>query len=300
MEQKLALSTFYFPQINLQQFVSGLEAVQAGETLISVWQAWQVGDTPELSHLQYCIEKLWERCQQRNYQIIHPQSEEYPAQYLAIESPPLCLMYIGSPVWLHHRCLAVVGSRDPHTLSVQWMEEHLTEFFRKHRVASVSGGARGVDMKCHRVSLLSRVPTVVHAPSGLDVLYPRELHKLEEDVLAGGGALVSRFLPDQLVRAHHFYLRNELIAQMADHLLIVEAKLKSGTGLTAQWALKNNVPIGVVPGHPQLPQFAGSLKLITEGAEIIRDAKDLQTHWARLSDQIVAPPNITLASHSAK
>jgi DNA processing protein len=196
---------------------------------------------------------------------------------------PFLLRLKGAPVWSGLSGLAIVGSREPSDLSRLWMDRHLGEFFRSQACFSVSGGARGVDQKAHLLSLLANRPTVVLVPSGLQCIYPQSLKELERDILAQGGAFLSEYEDDRRMQKHYFAQRNRLISGLACATLIIEARLKSGTLLTAQEAVEQHKPVWVLPGHPLDPMMQGSLELLIAGATPVQDARDLSMLFAQES-----------------
>lgn len=206
-------------------------------------------------------------------------SEDYPTDCYRMDDPPFTLSYWGSPAWKTQRSslatLSVVGSREPQRESLEWLEQDFAPFVEKERVCIVSGGARGVDQKSHSVALRKKVSTVVVLPSGLGEFYPATLKEWITPVLSGGGAFVSEYDFQQRMHKHLFHHRNRLIAALGRATLIVEARRRSGTLITAQQAAQLGRAVWVVPGHPRDPHFQGSLDLLSEGAQVIRDAQDL-------------------------
>lgn len=209
-----------------------------------------------------------------------PLEPDYPTHFYALTDPPPFLSYYGSPIWTTHPGLAVVGSRNPSEFSMDWMQIELGESLQKFkgRVYTVSGGARGIDQICHRLCLRLNVPTVVVSPSGLEQLYPPSLGDLKDFIVQSGGALLSEHLPSQKVFKSHFLPRNRLIAALGFSSLIVDARKRSGTYLTARHTLELGHPVFVVPCHPMDPNGQGSLELLFEGATMVRNAKDLNTY----------------------
>lgn len=201
--------------------------------------------------------------------------EHYPSQCYLMADPPLVLSYWGSPAWLMERSLSVVGSREPSSESLRWMEKELSSFCESTQPLIVSGGARGIDQKAHGVALRKSCPTVVVLPSGLGEMYPDSLKEWIRPILDGGGCFLSEYDFSQKMQRHLFHHRNRLIAALGAATLLVEAKRRSGTLITAQQAVQLGRPVWVVPGHPQDPHFAGCLDLLSEGATLIRDAQDL-------------------------
>jgi DNA processing protein len=199
----------------------------------------------------------------------------YPSGCYLMEDPPLILAYQGAPAWSGERTIAVVGSREPSAESLQWMETQFSLFCEKQRPCVVSGGARGVDQKAHGLALRKFCPTIVVLPSGLGNMYPSSLREWIEPVLAQGGCFVSEYSYDQRMHKHLFHHRNRLIAALGRGTLLIEAKRRSGTLITAAQSVQLGKPVWVVPGHPLDPHFGGSLDLLTEGAQLIRDAEDI-------------------------
>ncbi len=199
----------------------------------------------------------------------------YPAGCYLMEDPPLSFSYMGAPAWQEGKSLAVVGSREPQRESLEWMEQEFSKFCESEKAVIVSGGARGVDQKSHSISLRKQVPTLIILPSGLGNLYPDSLKDWVHPVMDQGGCLISEYDFQQRMHKYLFHHRNRLIAALGRATLIVEARRRSGTLITAQQAAQLGRPVWVVPGHPRDPHFQGSLDLLSEGASLVRDAQDL-------------------------
>lgn len=200
----------------------------------------------------------------------------YPSSFRILLQPPLLFSYIGKPCWLQSPCLSVVGSREPHPYTVAWMKSELRDFIKNTDVVVVSGGARGVDFIAHSLCLDLGRPTLVMLPSGLKQIYPPSLNNHVKAILEAGGCLISEYDSNFAVRKHLFQHRNRLIAALNHALLIGEANIQSGTIMTAHIALEMGRPVWVVPGHPLMSSFAGSLDLVLDGGQLVRNAEDLK------------------------
>lgn len=217
----------------------------------------------------------------------------YPQKCYMMEDPPLVLSYLGQPVWLNEGSLAVVGSREPSSDSLKWIEKELSLFCESEKPLIVSGGARGIDQKAHGVALRKGCPTLVVLPSGLGEIYPDSLRSWVNPILQAGGGLISEYDYSQKMHKYLFHHRNRLIAALGNASLLVEAKRKSGTLITANQAAQLGRTVLVVPGHPFDPHFAGCLDLLCEGATIVRDAQDLSTYFkAEIFHQQKMQPHI--------
>jgi DNA processing protein len=201
---------------------------------------------------------------------------EYPKRLKFLENPPQALSVMGNIDVLNKDCLSIVGSREPAIESVDWMETYVPEFI-KVGIVVVSGGARGVDQRAHSIALRKKSPTIVVLPSGLQKLYPRDLEYWKDMVIANGGCFVSELRPSEQMKSHYFHERNRIVVGLSETLLLVEAKRRSGSSMTARLALENNRNLCIVPGSPSRPNWLGGLDYITDGAFWARDAGDVLT-----------------------
>lgn len=199
----------------------------------------------------------------------------YPSSFYWMTDPPLTLSFLGAASWINYKTLASVGSREPSIESAQWMEKEFAPFCELANPCIVSGGARGIDQKSHGIALRKGCATVVVLPSGLGVMYPEALKEWISPVLDKGGCFVSEYAFEQRMHKHLFHHRNRLIAAFGQGTLMVEARKRSGTLITAQQTVSLGRPVWVVPGHPLDPHFGGSLELLSDGAQVVRDAQDL-------------------------
>ena len=214
---------------------------------------------------------------EKGIQFTCPGREDFPHQLLQLSEVPFFLSYWGQPVWKGAHGLAVVGTREPSPDSEAWCEQELAAFLLSFPIFTVSGGARGIDQICHRVSTRLGLPTVVFLPSGIEQMYPSTLGLLTESILACGGVFVSEYLPSVSMRKQFFPRRNRLIAGLSLVCLIIEARRRSGTLITAQQALAQHKPLLILPSHPYDGGAKGGLDLLLDGATPVRDAQDLIT-----------------------
>lgn len=231
-----------------------------------------------LDELKKWLEKAeLEFLEDRNHQIgwVCPLDPEFPQGLLRIGDSCFLLRYLGNLDWQKKTALAVVGTREPHRISLQWMEENLMSVVKSKDLVLVSGGARGIDQMAHKISLRAQRPTVCFVPSGLRRLYPQSLQDLVGPILSQGGVLFSEYSSTQEMRKFHFLQRNRLIAGLGIATLLIQAGRRSGTLLTARSSLDHGKPVFVVPSHPLDVKSHGGLDLLMDGASIVRDEKDL-------------------------
>lgn len=203
---------------------------------------------------------------------------EFPVVLMNSSNPPLALSVEGNMSPFVRPCISVVGSREPHDYTKIWMQKEFYGFLKQYRVPVISGGARGVDQLAHKIALLMKVPTLVVMPSGLGKKYPN-IWENSDEWTRQGAAFVSEMRLGSTVAKQNFSSRNRLIAAWGIASLIVEARAKSGTLITAHYALIEGRSVCVVPAHPCLTQFAGSLQLLAEGASFVKNALDLGDYF---------------------
>jgi DNA processing protein len=198
---------------------------------------------------------------------------EYPALLKEIYDPPPMLYLKGSLSAQDSRAIAVVGSRYP-TLYGQGAAERIARGLSQRGITVVSGLARGIDSCAHRGALAGGGRTVGVLGCGIDVVYPPENRDLFERV-AGQGAILSEFPLGTPPDRDHFPTRNRLISGISFGVAIVEATLRSGSLITARFALEQGREVFAVPGNVDSPRSAGTNRLIKEGAKLVMKAEDI-------------------------
>lgn len=167
--------------------------------------------------------------------------------------------------------LAIVGSRQASTRG-QARTRAWAKAFTEAGVAVLSGLARGIDGAAHLGALDAEPgPTGLRGTwgilgSGLDHPYPPEHRPLLDRIVAGGGGVLTPFPPEAPPRKWHFPRRNWLLAAWTDGVLVTEARLKSGSLVTARLALDLGKELWVCPGAPEDPSAEGPNALLREGA----------------------------------
>lgn len=220
-------------------------------------------------------EKDLDWCQKNNVHVVWPGHVDYPVEFANLTMRPGVLFYMGSPLWKEYPLISIVGSRSPSTTSLTWLDQSLGELLKLCKIAVVSGGARGIDQKAHQIAIRNGRPTCIFLPSGLQHIYPQNLKEWVQHVIEGGGCIVSQFLPSMIMQKGYFRARNRLIAAISPLTLVVECKRRSGTMLTAKFALEFEKKLGVMPTTPG--EFGlGGLDLICDSAATpIRDSQDI-------------------------
>jgi DNA processing protein len=207
-------------------------------------------------------------------QVLSP--ADFPALLRQIPSAPKQLYVRGELPSFDMKWLAVVGSRACTSYGEQALK-HLINGLYGYPVVIVSGLAYGIDALAHRAALDAGLPTVAVPGSGLDwdVLYPRAHIGLAREILSAGGALVSEFKPDMRATDYTFPQRNRIMAGLCRATLVIEAKEKSGSLITAKLTTDFNRELLVVPGSIFSAESRGVHQFLKLGATPITCADDL-------------------------
>ena len=213
-------------------------------------------------------------------------SPEYPALLREIASPPLVLFGVGEAEILHKPQIAIVGSRNPSESGKQSAMQFARELCR-FEWAITSGMALGIDGFAHKGALATEGKTVAVLGSGVDVIYPKRHNKLAKELLDKGGCIVSEFLPGTAPVAEHFPRRNRIVSGLSLGTLVVEAAIKSGSLITAYYALQQNREVFAIPGNINNPLARGCHQLIKQGAKLTEQVSDIVEEFPAVSEVLV-------------
>jgi len=211
---------------------------------------------------------------------------DYPALLLQIPDPPPLLYIHGDASLLSQPQLAMVGSRNPTASGRQTA----TDFARHLSAAGLiitSGLALGIDAASHQGALDAGTPTIAVMGTGLDRVYPARNRELAREI-ARHGALVSEFPVGTPPRAENFPRRNRIISGLSLGTLIVEAALRSGSLISARYALEQGREVFAIPGSIHNPLARGCHHLIRQGAKLVETAMDVIDELGALAGACVA------------
>ncbi|MDE0886365.1 MAG: DNA-processing protein DprA [Myxococcota bacterium] len=197
----------------------------------------------------------------------------YPARLRALTDPPPLLLVRGQVGALVASGVALVGARAASGYGRR-MATELAAALAQAGLVVVSGLARGVDAAAHRGALAGGGRTLAVMGCGPDRIYPPEHAELAGQV-ADSGAVLSELPPGRPPAAAHFPLRNRLISGLVEAVVVVEARPRSGSLITARHALQQGREVLVVPGRIDSVQAQGSNALLREGARPVLEARDV-------------------------
>ena len=173
--------------------------------------------------------------------------------------------------------LGVVGSRECSSYGVAVCRRIVKEVVVAG-VGIISGFARGIDITAHEAALNSKGKTVAVLGCGLNIVYPQENARYVDGVLECG-AFVTEFACGEQPRPEFFPRRNRIISGISRGVLVVEAGEKSGSLITAQYALDQNRDVYAVPGSVITPWARGSNRLIQQGARLVGSGREILDDW---------------------
>jgi DNA processing protein len=202
----------------------------------------------------------------------------YPPALAQIEDAPPVLTVLGQPETLAQPIVAVVGARNA-SANGRRLARELAAGLGQAGLVIVSGLARGIDAAAHLGALDTGTAAVV--AGGIDIVYPEENRGLY-DALRRHGAIVAELPLGSEPQARHFPRRNRIISGMALGVLVVEAAARSGSLITARFALEQGREVFAVPGSPLDPRCRGANDLIRRGATLTETAEDVLTQLGPL------------------
>ncbi|MDO4575585.1 MAG: DNA-processing protein DprA [Planctomycetia bacterium] len=232
------------------------------------------------------VERELDFCRQQGIHLLLDTDPGYPAGLKAIDDPPGILFVRGTLLPQDAISLAVIGTRMPSRYGERQAKRLVGEFTQAG-FCVVSGLARGIDGIAHEAALDAGGRTVAVLGHGLAVdVYPPENRRLARRILESGGAILSEFLPRVSATRGSFPQRNRIIAGMTLGTVVIEAGQRSGTSLTAHFALDYGREVFAVPGPIDSPVSAGCHQLIREGAKLLESVDDVLDELGPLTEKV--------------
>lgn len=212
--------------------------------------------------------------QQNDIKIINIQDNEYPKNLKQIYDPPIVLFVKGNIEILNKKSIAIVGCRECSEYGKN-VAIYLAEELAKRDVVIVSGLAQGIDTYSHIGCLKESGQTIAVVGNGLDIVYPYYNKKLEQNILEKGGSIVSEYIIGTKPLRMNFPARNRIISGLSQGVVVVEARKKSGTLITVDFALEQGKEVFVVPGNITSCNSEGANELIKQGAKLVSNVEDI-------------------------
>lgn len=223
------------------------------------------------------LDKYVKVMEKNNIELILCNDKRYPLTLNEIEDKPPCLYVRGNLECLYDDCIAIVGSREASEYGKSVARNFAKEIADRN-VNVVSGLARGIDKYAHLGALESSIGKTI-AVLGTGVLdediYPLQNKKVFERILESGGTIISEFKLGTKPERYNFPYRNRIISGLSRKVLVIESSEKSGSLITANYALEQGKDVFAVPGNITSDKSLGTNKLIFEGANMARNVEDI-------------------------
>jgi DNA processing protein len=220
------------------------------------------------------IGSMLEQYKYLNIQCITVFDPSYPLLLKQIYNPPWVLYLKGDVELLQsNRMIAIVGTRIP-TLYGERMTEYFVDSLVQNNWVTISGLASGIDSIVHQSTLNKKGKTIAVLGSGFQHIYPKKNIPLANKVVSNG-LLLSEYPPNRYPRKWQFPERNRIISGLSLGTIVMEAKEKSGSLITANIALEQNREVFALPGPVDSPFSVGTNLLIQQGAKMILKPDDI-------------------------
>lgn len=224
------------------------------------------------------IETEYAHFVKQGYRFVSERSKAYPKRLKTLYDCPLGLYYVGKLPEDSRPTIAIVGARSC-SGGGRSLARHFSSVLSSAGIQVISGMALGIDGAAHRGALESGMDTYAVIGCGLDSCYPKENRDIYE-ILPKRGGLISEYPVGEKPLSWHFPMRNRLIAALADRVLIVEARKRSGSLITADLALEQGKDVLAVPGRSTDALSEGCLDLIRNGAKLVTKPEDVLEDYA--------------------
>lgn len=212
------------------------------------------------------LKSEYDRMCQKNIHFCTVMDGDYPDRLKEIYSPPYALYYVGKLPTDSDFCISVVGARQC-TYYGKSIAQEIGKMCAANHISVVSGMARGIDGISQSCAVDAGGKSFAVLGCGVDICYPPENRELFENIKTEGG-VISEYSPGTAPLAKHFPARNRIISGLSDALVVVEAKEKSGSLITADFALDQGKTVYAVPGPVTSALSRGCNRLIKQGAEV--------------------------------
>lgn len=209
-----------------------------------------------------------------NIKVISINDKEYPESLKRIYDPPIVLYANGNLNLLNNKSIAIVGCR---LCSVygKIITKKLAYNLSEKNITIISGMARGIDTYAHIGALEAKGRTIAVLGSGIDVIYPKENERLYYEIIKNNGLIISEYIIGTKPIPINFPKRNRIISALSSGVLVTEAKIRSGSFITVDFALEQGKEIFAVPGNINSVNSEGTNSLIKQGAKLVTSVDDI-------------------------
>ena len=204
------------------------------------------------------------------------EDKNYPESLKNIKNPPKVLYYRGSFIKEEEKLFAIVGTRIPSDYGKE-VTLKISSELAESSITIISGMAPGIDTIAHKAVVEKGMRTIAVLGTGLDEesIYPKDNIGLSREIIENGGCLISELPPGTRGSKFTFPKRNRIVSGLSSGVLVVEAKEKSGSLITAKYAKEQEKNLFAIPGSIFSSNSKGTNSLIKEGAKIVTSTNDI-------------------------
>lgn len=210
----------------------------------------------------------------KEIKIIKKDDKLYPNNLLKIKNPPEQLYVLGDESLLNKKSLAIIGSRNCTEYGYNQAMRFATEIANQD-ICIVSGMAVGIDSAAHIGAKMKKGKTIAVLGGGFNNIFPKENEELFYEILECGGCIISEYAPDVKADNKNFPIRNRIVSGLSEGLLVVEARYRSGTSITAKFAKDQGKKIFCIPSNVDSTTGYGTGVLIQKGAKLVLNPNDI-------------------------
>ncbi len=228
--------------------------------------------TIHVGRMNWDLDKKWFELMEKGIGFVSAEQETFPQKLQHIPNAPYALYYIGKLPDENRKSVAIVGARGRSIYGSE-IAIKLSKKLSEHGVQIISGLAKGIDTDAHKGAIEGMGDTYAILGCGVDVCYPKDNRYLYQKILEKGG-IVSEYPPKTQPIAGYFPQRNRIISGLSDCVVVVEAKEKSGSLITADFAMEQGKDVYAVPGRITDELSQGCNNLIKQGAGVVQSVED--------------------------
>ncbi len=235
------------------------------------------------SKRKWDVDEKWFQLLEQGIGFICMGQSEFPEKIKNIPNPPFALYYVGSLPDPYRKSVAIVGARGRSAYGSEFAQK-LAKTLTDRGVQVISGMAKGIDTDAHRGAIEAQKDTYAVLGCGVDICYPSANRYLYQQILEYQGGIISEYAPGTQPLPYQFPQRNRIISGFSDCVVVVEAKEKSGSLITADFAMEQGRDVFAVPGRICDPLSQGCNRLIKQGAGMIQSVEDFLLDLDLLSE----------------
>jgi len=219
-----------------------------------------------------------------DFKIVKKEDKEFPEKLLKIKDPPDQLYVLGDVSLLNKKSIAIIGSRDCTMYGYEQAKKFAKEL-AKENICIVSGMAIGIDSAAHIGAKCEIGRTIAVLGSGFNNIFPEENKDLFYEILEQSGCIITEYAPDVEPSYNNFLSRNRIVSGLSEGVLVVEARYRSGTSITAKYAKQQGKKIFCIPSNLENTTGVGTGKLIQNGAKLVLNSNDILLDIGIINDE---------------